>query len=314
MDPLPLHDRRVTQILECPSMAAGRPRDSDPALSRTGGVSRYAFLARLQQTQMATLSLARDRKLNRLVALKQLAPRAAMKEGRVRRFLREIDILSRLRHPHVVALYDAGEWDGLPFFVMDYIPGQDFERFLRLSRPLRTKLSIVARVARAVAYIHQRGVIHRDLKPANILVDDVGEPYLIDFGLARMAGEERDPDSLTRPGEILGTPLYMPPEQLAGKTGEMGARSDIFALGLVLYEAATGEGPGRREVPFRATRRLRRRSIFGTRERVPGVPDTVYEIALRAMRRRPEERTSNALEIAAAIEGILPGLGDACTG
>ncbi|MHC4767128.1 MAG: serine/threonine-protein kinase, partial [Planctomycetota bacterium] len=185
--------------------------------------------------------LARDLRHDRLVALKVLRPELAATLG-AERFLREIRIAAKLTHPHILALHDSGEADGLLFYVMPYIEGESLRGKLDRETQLGIEeaIELTRQVAAALDYAHRQGIIHRDIKPENILLHE-GEAVVADFGIARAlhaAGGER----LTETGLSLGTPQYMSPEQASG-TAEVDARSDVYSLACVLYEMLAGDPP-----------------------------------------------------------------------
>jgi HEAT repeat protein/serine/threonine protein kinase len=202
---------------------------------------RYRILKKLGQGGMGTVYLAQDGELQRSVALK--VPLFSEEDQQARaRFRREAQAAATLRHPNLCPVYDVGEIDGIHYLTMAYIEGRPLSAVLRGSRPLsqRQAALLLRKLAAALREAHSHGIIHRDLKPANVLLDRSGEPVITDFGLARRAvpGDVR----LTKSGAILGTPAYMAPEQVSG-TSEVGAVSDLYALGVILYELLTGRLP-----------------------------------------------------------------------
>jgi len=201
---------------------------------------------------MGEVYQARDTRLGRTVAIKVLPSAFSNDPERQERFRREARAISQLAHPHVCALYDIGQHDGLDYLVMEYLEGDTLQHRLRRGPlPLGLLLQVATEIAEALAWSHRQGIAHRDLKPSNIVLTATGAK-LLDFGIAAFSPTEvslpaiDDPTgslALTKPGTVLGTVQYMSPEQVEGKPGDF--RSDIFALGILLYEMATGKLPFR---------------------------------------------------------------------
>jgi predicted Zn-dependent protease len=202
---------------------------------------RYTVDREIGRGGMATVYLAEDRKHGRRVAIKVLAPDVAIALGSGR-FLREIEVASRLTHPHILPLHDSGQANGYLYYVMPYIPGESLREHLRRERvvPIAEAIRIAAELAEALGYAHSSGVVHRDVKPENILLTE-GHAVLGDFGIARAVTEART-EALTDTGLPIGTALYMSPEQASG-TGAVDGRSDLYSLGAVLYEMLAGQPP-----------------------------------------------------------------------
>src|SRR4051812_21697462 len=239
-----------------PGDATLRPADPDATLAgptveqppptasfEPGSVfGRYRIDTRLGAGGMGAVYLAHDSILDRPVAIK--IPRlAGDRAAAAARFVCEAQAAAALQHPHICPIYDVGQVDGTHFLSMAFVRGEPLSarvgpgRFLEPDEAAR----IVRTVAGAMQYAHDQGVIHRDLKPANILLDERGEPIVMDFGLARRQAALGP--QLTIQGELLGTPAYMPPEQAAGDVDRMGPASDVYSLGVVLYELLTGRQP-----------------------------------------------------------------------
>lgn len=220
--------------------------DSQPLDASTEHFGRYRILAQLGRGGMGTVHLAHDSQLGRDVALKRIRPELLLSDEARARFDAETKAAARLEHPNVCRLFDAGEHAGQPFLVLQYVPGQSLAAMIQASSrdgqpPLGTDacLALTEKVARALHHAHERGLVHRDVKPSNILVGADGEPYLIDFGLARAV--ERS-EALTMTGATPGTIRYMSPEQLAGQR-DLDGRTDVFSLALVLAETLTLRHP-----------------------------------------------------------------------
>jgi tRNA A-37 threonylcarbamoyl transferase component Bud32 len=205
-------------------------------------------------------------------------------------------LLAELDHPNLARVYDLDLHEGCPFLVMEYVRGPDLQQYAEQERPTpRQAAALVAGVARALGVAHGRGITHQDIKPSNILIDEAGRPRLIDFGLARLrrawADEAAQPDG--------GTPAYMAPEQARGETGRVGRRSDLFALGAVLYHLLTGKPP------FEDLDRAARCDFDKSALRGAGVPRWLEAICLRAMAPRPEDRYARAEDLAGALDRVV---------
>jgi serine/threonine-protein kinase len=255
---------------------------------------------------MARVYLARELHPNRQVAIKVLEPSVAVSLGR-ERFLREIDVVSNLTHPHIVPIYAAGEADGLLYFVMPFVDGETLSR--RIGRegvlPLGTALRIASEVAGALEYAHRRNIIHRDIKPENILLHD-GYALVTDFGVAR-AISAAGTSQFTETGITLGTPAYMSPEQAAGEI-ELDGRTDTYALGCVLFEMLTGEPPFGKGSAHTLMGRQVTEPAPRVRSRHASVPVEVEKSVERALAKRPEDRYSSAGAFAEALDLLRSGL------
>ncbi|MCA9178749.1 MAG: SUMF1/EgtB/PvdO family nonheme iron enzyme [Planctomycetales bacterium] len=263
-------------------------------------LGRYKVLSLLGQGGMGTVFLAEDADLRRHVAIKVPQLSADASPTIRDRFLREARVIAALRHPNICPVYEVTEVDGTPCIVMAYIEGKPLSYYIRRStqQDIRSALLLIRKVALALVEAHQMGVIHRDLKPANILIDRRKEPIVMDFGLAR---RDYETDTrLTSAGQIMGTPRYMPPEQVEGQLDEVGPAADIYSLGVVLYELVTGE------TPFSG-------SLFPLMQQIvtapapppsswrPDVDANLDAICLRALAKSPADRYASMSEFAAAM-------------
>ncbi|HUP20452.1 MAG TPA: serine/threonine-protein kinase, partial [Gemmatimonadota bacterium] len=261
---------------------------------------RYRIERELGQGGMATVYLAEDQRHGRRVAVKVLRPELAAVVG-AERFLAEIRTTAALQHPHILPLHDAGEADGFLFYVMPFVQGESLRDRLDRERqlPVHEAVEIARKVADALEYAHEQGVIHRDIKPANILMSR-GDPLVADFGIA-LALSEAGGGRITETGMSLGTPHYMRPEQATGERA-LDPRSDVYGLGCVLYEMLVGEppfpGPTAQAVLARILTSEPRR-VTETRHTVPPHVDAVVAKSLEKL---PADRFASAEEFAAALD------------
>ena len=273
---------------------------ADPiAALREGLRDRYAFERELGRGGMATVWLARDLRHDRPVALKVLHPELAATLG-PERFLREIRLAARLQHPHILSVYDSGETGGRLWFTMPYIAGESLRDRLRRERqlPVAEAVRLTREAALALDFAHRQDAIHRDVKPENILLVD-GQALVADFGIARALGD--GDDRLTETGLAIGTPAYMSPEQAAADKA-VDARSDIYSLGIVLYEMLAGEPPFAAPSPQAMIARRMLEAPRPLREVRETVPEGVAQAVNRALARSPADRFATAAEFARTLE------------
>ena len=273
---------------------------TDPAAElREGLRDRYAFERELGRGGMATVWLARDLRHDRPVALKVLHPELAMSLG-PERFLREIRLAARLQHPHILSVYDSGETGGRLWFTMPYVEGESLRDRLARERqlPVADAVRLTREVALALDFAHRHDAVHRDIKPENILLVD-GQALVADFGIAQAVGggDER----LTETGMSLGTPAYMSPEQATAERTVDG-RSDIYSLGIVLYEMLAGETPFAAPTAQQMLARRMLEPPRPLRQVRETVPEGVAEAAARALAKAPADRFATAAEFARALE------------
>jgi serine/threonine protein kinase len=266
-------------------------------LLRQALAEKYAIDREIGSGAMSRVYLARDLRHNRAVALKVLRPELSAVLG-ADRFLREISIAAKLHHPHILPLYDSGDARGLLFFVMPYVEGETLRgRLAREGRlPLDVALQILREVADALTYAHGQGIVHRDVKPENVLFE-AGHAVVSDFGIAR-AVSVSEHEALTGAGLILGTPAYMSPEQADGTTA-IDARSDVYALGCVLYEMLAGRPPFTGSFERILYQHLSETPADLSRER-PTVPGRLNAVVAAALAKQPSERFETAAALAAA--------------
>lgn len=284
-------------------------------LSReTPAFSDYELFEELGRGGMGVVYRARHKSLDRVIALKILLGGPIARRSELARFRAEAETAARLNHPNIVPVYAVGERDGLPFFTMRYVPGTTLaHRLADGPMDAREAAEILAPIARAIAHAHENGVLHRDLKPSNILIDSDGQPYVSDFGLAkRLFGEPSDdPDAtellraVTQTGAILGTPGFMSPEQAAGRGATIGASTDIYSLGAILYAMITGRPPFQAASPVDTVMMVLEQEPLPPQTLNPSVDRDLEMIALKCLQKPVELRYASAAELAADLEAYL---------
>jgi eukaryotic-like serine/threonine-protein kinase len=262
---------------------------------------RYAVERTLGTGGMAVVYLARDEELGRPVAIKLLVERFSGDEEFRERFVREARMAAGLTHPNIVSIYDAGEEDGSPFIVMEYIEGTTLaDEVARRKRiPPDEVVDLALQACGALAHAHDAGLVHRDVKPQNLLLRTDGVLKIADFGIARTA----DATSLTQVGTVLGTAQYLSPEQAAGE--QVTAAADLYSLGAVLYELLTGQPPRR----FESLAELGARQgepITPVRELAPEAPETLEDVVMRCLAKSPDYRPESAAGLAHELAAASP--------
>ncbi|MGD9209472.1 MAG: serine/threonine-protein kinase [Desulfobacteraceae bacterium] len=267
---------------------------------------RYEIVKEIGRGSMGVVYLARDPHIDRKIALKVIRKNYANNTYFLSRFYKEAKAIGRLSHPNIVTVYDVGQDNGTHFIAMEFIAGMPLRRIIRQqSLSLEKTLMIGIKLANALDFAHQKGIIHRDIKPSNIIMSEIGDPILTDFGLAHV--DDPDADQQTRTGEVLGTPRYMSPEQALGK--KVDGRSDLYTLGVILYELSTGQ---------KLIKGKNLSAIFhGIINEIPQIPkikdyratetqrQTFTQIISKTLLKSPEERIQTGRQLAEALETCL---------
>jgi len=260
----------------------------------------YELLAEIARGGMGAVFKARQRQPDRVVALKIILAGELASPKLLERFHTEAEAAASLEHPNIVPIYEVGEHRGYHFLSMRFVEGCTLGQALGgKTMAGRPAAELLARVARAVHYAHQRGVLHRDLKPGNILLDGTGQPHLTDFGLARMLEKDR---GLTLSGAVLGTPGYMSPEQAAGRTKHTTTAADVYGLGAVLFEMLTGRPPFVGDSSLETVRQILEREPPRPSTLNPGVSADLETICLKCLEKVPSRRYESALALAEDLE------------
>jgi eukaryotic-like serine/threonine-protein kinase len=262
---------------------------------------RYRLEARIGAGGMSTVYRATDGTLQRQVAIKLMNREVASDSDQLERFRREARAVAQLSHPHIVGVIDAGEDEGRPYIVFEYVEGETLkERIRRLGRlPINEAVAYAIEIARALGVAHARHIVHRDVKPQNVLLDEEGSAKVTDFGIARTLDEE----GLTADGRVLGTTDYVSPEQALGQpvTGQ----SDLYSLGVVLYEMLTGEVPFKGENQVAVAMKHVRETLPDVQSKRPEVSAALAAVVDNATAKRQEDRYADDAELIADLEDVL---------
>jgi WD40 repeat protein len=265
----------------------------------------YEFLGLLGKGGMGVVYKARQVALGRVVALKMIlaGPHAGPQE--LARFRAEAEAAARLQHPHVVQIFEVGQGAGEPYFSLEYVEGGSLaQKLAGAPWPARKAVELVQTLARALHAAHERGIVHRDLKPANVLLTADGTPKVTDFGLAKRLDTPADQ---TRSGAVLGTPTYMAPEQAQGRTREIGPRTDVYALGAILYECLTGRPPFLAETSLDTVLQVIHAEPVPPSRLRPKVPRELETVCLKCLEKDPRRRYDTALDLAEDLRRFLVG-------
>ncbi|HEV3122364.1 MAG TPA: protein kinase, partial [Isosphaeraceae bacterium] len=265
----------------------------------------YSLIRELGRGGMGVVYLAWQSGLGRMAALKMIRAGEYSRSHEVARFRAEAEAVARLEHPNIVRIYEVGERDGCPFFSLEYVDGGSLADMLRGSpQPPRRAAELIETLARATQAAHDRGVVHRDLTPGNVLLTALGQPKIVDFGLAKLvvggAGQ-------TVSGDVLGTPSYMAPEQAGGHSKEVGPAADVYALGAILYEMLTGRPPFKAETPLDTLVQAVNDEPVPPRRLQPKVPRDLETVCLKCLEKQPARRYEKASTLADDLRRFLDG-------
>ena len=263
---------------------------------------RYRLVSRLGSGGMADVWCAEDLQLGRKVALKLLHARFAEDAQFVERFRREASSAAGLQHPNVVSVYDRGEWEGTYYIAMEYLEGRSLKEVVQQEAPLGPDraIDLTTQILRAARFAHKRGIIHRDLKPHNVIVDSEGRAKVTDFGIAKAGASD-----MTQTGSIMGTAQYLSPEQAQGHA--VSAQSDLYSIGIVLYELLTGQIPFEGDSPVTIALKQVSETPEPPSRLNPAVMPELEFVVLRALAKDPAERYADADEFIAALEAVRNG-------
>jgi WD40 repeat protein len=296
---LPLEDATI-DLTPYPSAVSGA---RSPATIRYFGD--YEIIREIARGGMGVVFEARQVSLNRKVALKMILAGQLADQTDVRRFYTEAEAAANLDHPGIVPIFEVGQHEGQHYFSMGFVEGQSLsQRLVGGPLPPSETAALMAKVAEAIEYAHQRGVIHRDLKPANILLDPTGNPRVTDFGLAKKIQGD---SGLTGSGQIMGTPSYMPPEQAGGKRGEVGPPADVYALGATLYALLTGRPPFQAATSMDTVLQVISDEPVAPRRLNASIPLDLETICLKCLEKEPARRYSSAAALAQELTRFLAG-------
>src|SRR5262249_21552924 len=287
----------------CDQANAAHSKQAVSAATMLGELGDYELLDEIGRGGQGVVFRARQKSLNRTVALKVISLGQWASKAHLKRFRREAEAAASLDHPSIVPIYEVGERDGSCYFSMKFVEGGQLDEVVRRTpMSIRKAVELIAKVAGTVHYAHEHGILHRDIKPGNILLDAKGEPHLTDFGLARLVETE---STMTRTLEVLGTPSYMAPEQAMGKNAEVSSATDVYGLGAVFYQLLTGQPPFAGGATYETIKLLLDTEPKQPRLINPKIDRDLTTICLKCLEKDPKRRYSSALALAEDLERWL---------
>jgi TolB-like protein/Tfp pilus assembly protein PilF len=273
------------------------------AAAMLGELGDYELLEEIGRGGQGVVFRARQKSLNRTVALKVVSLGQSASKAHLKRFRREAEAVASLDHSGIVPVYEVGEREGSCYFSMKFVEGGQLDKVVRRTpMSVRQAAELIAKVARTVHYAHEHGILHRDIKPGNILLDEKGEPHLTDFGLARLVESE---STITRTMEVMGTPSYMAPEQAAGNNAAISSVTDVYGLGAVLYQLLTGQPPFAGGTTYETIKLVLDTEPRQPRLLNPKIDRDLSTICLKCLDKDPKRRYSSALALAEDLERWL---------
>ena len=294
---------RVADVRSDTANGGPKNKKSARAADLLGELGDYELLEEIGRGGQGVVFRARQKSLNRIIALKVIRLGQWASKVHLKRFRLEAEAAARLEHPGIVPIHEVGERDGSCYFSMKFVEGGQLDEVARREpMPPRHAAELIAKVGRTVHYAHERGILHRDIKPGNILLDAKGEPHLTDFGLARLVESH---SSVTQTLDVLGTPSYMAPEQAAGNNAAVTSSTDVYGLGAVLYQLLTGQPPFAGGATYETIKLLLDTEPRQPRLLNPKIDPDLSTICLKCLEKDPKRRYPSALALAEDLERWL---------